>query len=247
MKKNLSSINLLDELKKSEYDTLRDSFAVVSYSKGQLIYAPGHTDDLVFIVKTGRLRVYLAMEDKEFSLGMLDPGDVYTSHTRAHVTAEEEATLLTLPSGEFHRHMITYPAFSRTIVSILGEMLKQSFSIIDNLVFKDITSRLTDFLFYEAEHNGHTVEGGTLVHLDLTMEQLAALVGSSRQTVSTIINSMLRDNVIQKSGRGKYLVPDLGALRKINTFRSKLFAISPKAAETLSCEMVPSSFKGFCV
>lgn len=213
MKKNLSTINLLDELKKSEYDALRGSFTAVSYSKGQLVYAPGHAKDLVFIVKTGRLRVYLAMEDKEFSLGMLDPGDVYTSHTRAHVTTVEDATLLTMPSGEFHGHMITYPAFSRTIVSILGEMLKQSFTIIDNLVFKDITGRLTDFFFYEAEHNGQVVEGGTLVHLDLTMEQLAALIGSSRQTVSTIINSMLRSGVIKKSERGKYLITDLRALK----------------------------------
>ncbi len=217
MKRKFSSINLLDELRSNEYEQLCADFIKISYSKGQLIYAPGHTRDLVFIIKKGKVRIYLAMEDKEFSLALLEPGDLYATHTRAHVAAVEDVTLLTMPTDKFHRYMMTRPALSRTIISILGELLKQSFSIIDNLIFKDISGRLTDFFLHEAEHLGQSTDEGTLLNLDLTMEQLAAIIGSSRQTVSTVINSMQRADVVRKKERGVYLIPNMHLLKNFPT------------------------------
>jgi len=213
MKTKFSSINLLDELQNKDYEQLCADFSKMTYRKGQLIYTPGHDRDLVFIIKQGKVRIYLAMEDKEFSLTILGPGDLYTTHTRAHVVAVEDVTLLTMPTDQFHRYMVIHPALSRTITSILGELLKQSFSIIDNLVFKDISGRLADFFLHEAEHSGQRTDEGTLLNLDLTMEQLAAIIGSSRQTVSTIINAMQRADVVQKKERGVYLIPNLELLK----------------------------------
>lgn len=208
MKTKFSSFNLLDELQDPKYDELRSEFTPIKYSKGQLVYSPDQLDDHVFVIKHGKVRIYLAMEDKEFSLAMLEPGDIYTTHTRAHVTAVEDVTLLTMPTMMFHQRMAAYPALSRTVVSILGELLKQAFSIIDNLVFKDIASRLVEFFLHEAENNGKPTSEGILIVIELTMEQLAAIVGSSRQTVSTIVNSMQRGGVLLKKERGVYLVPN---------------------------------------
>ncbi len=217
MKTKFSSINLLDELQSQEYDKLCSNFNQVTYSKGQLIYAPAHDQDLVFIIKQGKIRIYLAMEDKEFSLALLEPGDLYATHTRAHVTAVENVTLLTMPTKEFHQYMMTHPAFSRIIIRILGELLKQSFSIIDNLVFKDISGRLTAFILHEAQHNGHQTDEGTLLNINLTMDQLAAVIGSSRQTVSTIMNAMIRADILQKVDRGLFLIPNLELLKNFPT------------------------------
>jgi len=47
-----------------------------------LIYSPGYERDLIFVVKKGRLRLYLAVEDKDFSLAILEPGDIYATHTQ---------------------------------------------------------------------------------------------------------------------------------------------------------------------
>ena len=213
MKTKFSSINLMQELQQKEYDQLCEDFMEKKYQKGRLIYAPGHDDDLVFIIKHGRIRIYLAMEDKEFSLTILGPGDIYATHTRAHVAAIDDVTLLAMPTMRFHRYMVDHPALSRTIISILGELLKQSFSIIDNLVFKDIAGRLADFFCHEAEYDGRQTKEGILLSLDLTMEQLAAIIGSSRQTVSTIINGMQRAGVIYKVERGIYRIPNLDLLK----------------------------------
>lgn len=214
MKTKFSSRNLLAELDQPENRPILEKFSSRSFAKSSFIYMPGHDEDLVFIVKKGRVRIFLAFEDKEFSLAILEPGDVYSTHTRANVFALEETELLTMPTGRFHGLMATHPLFSRTILSVLGELLKQSFSIIDSLVFKDVTQRLVDFFAYEAQANGISGPHGIMIRLDLTMEQLAAVVGSSRQTVSTIINQLLRSGALEKTGRSTYLIPNLQIFRE---------------------------------
>ncbi|MCK4839006.1 MAG: Crp/Fnr family transcriptional regulator [Desulfobulbaceae bacterium] len=213
MKTKFSSINLLQELNKPEFSDLLTELIPRSYPKNSLIYTPGSDRDLVFIVKRGKVRIYLCMEDKEFSLATLEPGDIYTTHTRAHVEALDAVELLTMPTEKFYHYTLRYPTLSRTVTRILGEMLKQSFSIIDSLLFKDICQRLTDFFVYEAQQRGQAGENGVQVRLDLTMEQLAAIVGSSRQTVSTIVNDMSNAGVLHRQGRGGFVIPNLDLLK----------------------------------
>ncbi len=213
LKTKLSSINLLTEISQAENSDFLAKFTAINYLKNSLIYAPGHEKDLVFIVKKGRLRLYLAVEDKDFSLAILEPGDIYTTHTRAHVQTLTDVTLMTIPTNKLHSYMATHPALSRTVIRILGEMLKQSFSIIDSLVFKDIKQRLVDFFLYEPSHNGILDAGVTTIKLDITTTQLAAIVGSSRQTVSTIVSGMLKDGVLEKQERTVYRIPHIDLLR----------------------------------
>lgn len=213
MKTKFSSINLLTELKKKENAEFLAEFTDIYFSKNNLIYSPGHDKDRVFIVRKGRLRLYLAVEDKDFSLAILEPGDIYATHTRAHVETLDDVVLMVMPTRKLHSYMATHPALSKTIISILGELLKQSFSIIDSLVFKDIKQRLTDFFIYEASHNGIPDDKGITIRLDLTSTQLAAIVGASRQTVSTIVSTMLKDRVLEKKGRNVYLIPNIDLFR----------------------------------
>lgn len=213
MKTKYSSINLLTELNKKENAGFLAEFTDIHYLKNNLIYSPGYEKDIVFIVKKGRLRLYLAVEDKDFSLAILEPGDIYATHTRAHVETLDDVILLIMPTRKLHSYMTTYPALSRTIISILGKLLKQSFSIINSLVFKDIKQRLIDFFIYEGTHNGMLDGGKITVRLDLTTTQLAAIVGASRQTVSTIVSTMLKDGVLEKKDRNVYLIPNVDLFR----------------------------------
>jgi len=213
MKTRLLSINLLNELTRPENSALMAEFTENRHAGNSLIYSPGHEKNQVFIVKKGRLRLYLAVEDKDFSLAILESGDIFVSHTRAHVQSIEEVTLLVMPTARFHSCMTSHPALSATIIRILGEMLSQSFSIIDSLVFKDIRQRLTDFFLYETENNGLPTPSGTVVRIALTNIQLAAIIGSSRQTVSTIVSAMLKDGVLEKMSRNVYLIPNVDLLK----------------------------------
>lgn len=208
-----TGIDVLAFLRQPGLEELASCFQLRSYPKKSLIFSPNHAEDLIFIVASGRARLFLAYEDKEFALAILERGDVYSTHTRAQVSALEDTTLLCARTSQVRRHMLTLPEFTGTMVRVLGEVLKHSISIIDDLAFRDVQTRLVRFLRFVATQSGEAQPGGgTLVRLGLTTEQLASLLGATRQTLSTMLNALERDDRVELRGRGVIFIPDLDAL-----------------------------------
>ncbi|SDL11268.1 cAMP-binding domain of CRP or a regulatory subunit of cAMP-dependent protein kinases [Maridesulfovibrio ferrireducens] len=210
-----SGINLLDELQRTELADLRDVFNSRRVKKGAIIFSPDQEENLVFIVEKGRVRIYLGYEDKEFTLGILEPGDLYSTHAGCFVQALEDSSLLTTDVQSVKRCMVEIPLFNRTMVRVLGKILQNSFSVIGGLAFKDIYARLAAYLLKEAQVSGIPVDGGFELELDLTIEQLSQILGATRQTVSTLINNMVREGLVVKRARSKWFVPDLKALEDV--------------------------------
>lgn len=209
-----TGVNLLDELKRDELGDLRDIFSERSWPAGAVIFDADETDNLVFIIAEGRVRVYLAYEDKEFTLGILGPGDLYATHAGCYVQALDNARLLAADVHAVKRCMTEVPAFTRTMVRVLGNILQNTFSIIGGLAFKDIYDRLMDYILIQARDSGVKEDGELVITLGLTTEQLAQLLGATRQTVSTLLNDMVRAGLLEKRGRGRFCIPDLTSLER---------------------------------
>jgi CRP-like cAMP-binding protein len=79
--------NLLDHLQRPEFSELRASLKMRTYPKGTFVSQPGLRDNHIFIVVSGRVRVYLGYEDKEFNLGILSKGDIYSTHSGTYLQA----------------------------------------------------------------------------------------------------------------------------------------------------------------
>lgn len=204
--------NLLHHLRRPEFAELRTAFHTRTYARGSIIYAPGEKENLVFIVSSGRVRVYLAYGEKEFNLGILGQGDIYSSHTETFVQALDDIEMLVIDVKAFRRRMVGDPEVTKAMVRVLGNILKASFSIIDGLVFKDAKCRLIALLVTEARRHGLSDPDGVRVDIDLPVEQVARLVGATRQTVSTLLNDLVRAGLIRKVARGQFLIPDVEAL-----------------------------------
>src|ERR1035437_10580916 len=92
----------------------------------------------VFIVTSGRLRVYLSYEGHEFTLLFLYPGDVFSMHSQAIVEAKQRTEILLTDLEGFADILLHFPHVSLTAISILGRMLSNSTHIIEDLVFRDV-------------------------------------------------------------------------------------------------------------
>ena len=212
--------NLLDHLQRPEFADLHASLVSRTLPKGAFVSQPGVGENRIFIVKKGRARVYLGYEAKEFNLGILTKGDIYSTHTGTFVQALDEIEVLVADVETFRRKMVGDPEVTKAMVRVLGNILNTSFSIIDGLVFKDVNARLVALLANEARRHGSPGDrGGVIVRLDLSVEQVARLVGSSRQTVSTLLNDLSRAGLIQRPERGTFLIPDLSALESVGGTR----------------------------
>lgn len=111
--------------------------------------------------------------------------------------------------------MAEVPLFNRTMVRVLGKILQNAFSVIGGLAFKDIYARLMAYLLKEAQESGIPVDGGPELELNLTIEQLFQILGATRQTVSTLLNNLVREGLVVKRGRSKWFIPDLDALENV--------------------------------
>lgn len=208
--------NLLDHLHRPEFSELRSALSIRRFPKNSYVSQPGTDNNLVFIVARGRVRVYLGYEDKEFNLGILTKGDIYSTHTGTFVEALEETDLLMTDVATFRRRMVGDPEVTKSMVRVLGNILKNSFSIIDGLVFKDVNFRLVSLLANEARKHGEAkADGGIEVEINLSVEQLARLVGSTRQTVSTLLNDLMRAGLLERVGRGRFFIADLQVLESV--------------------------------
>jgi len=217
-------IDFLRELQKPGFEALAKAFLPRNYLAKSLMFSPREERDAVFIVTRGRARVYLAYDDKEFTLAILERGDVYSTHTRAFVSALKDTTIMSAETAHIRRQLMRIPEFTGTMVRVLGELLRHSITIIDNLAFLDVEKRLKSFLLYECErvaarasqgcqaYPPQQPEWGVLLDLGLTIEHLATLLGTTRQTLSTILNSLAKQGFVELRGRGRIYIPDQAAL-----------------------------------
>lgn len=204
--------NLIDHLQRPEFAALRESLSTKQVAQNGFICQPDSADNDIFIVANGRARVYLGYEDKEFNLAILAPGDLYSTHTGAYVQAMEKMEILLMDAMTFRRHMASSSEVNLAMIKVLGNVLKSSFGIIDGLVFKDATCRLLSLLLNEAKRYQPQQDGTVVLHINLSVEQIARMVGSSRQTISTQLNRLIRHKLLHKQGRGSFVIPDITAL-----------------------------------
>jgi CRP-like cAMP-binding protein len=168
----------------------------------------------VFIVHSGRLRVYLAGENRELSLSFLEAGDIYTTHTPTYVEAVTPTSIWVMGTQEFARKLASDPSATPMIMRVLGRLLANAVTLIEDLAFREVPARLARFLIGVTERRGQHHEEGWLIPLDLGTEDIASLLGSTRQTVSSLMNQWEREGLLQRQGRRTLLIRSLQALKE---------------------------------
>lgn len=206
--------SLLDIINSPEYASLLSFFHMKRYRKKEIIFFPKCAKDQVFIVKEGNVRVYLASEEKEFTLSILEPGDSYSTHTRAYTQALDDCVLLICKTEDFAKILTEHPAFTNNLIKVLGDLLKNSISIITNLAFQKTDQRVKEYLISMAEEKGTVCEKGIILEIGQDIGQIAMIIGASRQTVSSIFNEMYRLGTLERINRKTVIITDLDRLKE---------------------------------
>ncbi|WP_026595363.1 Crp/Fnr family transcriptional regulator [Methyloferula stellata] len=178
---------------------LRSRFHEHVLANGALL--PESEMDQVLVVKRGRLRVYLTTPERELSLVYLNEGDVFSTHTRAQLQAVQPTVLLMAQRAVIERELAHYPALQRAIISVLAAVLNQAITLIEDLAFHQVRGRIARYLLRCADRQKVAVEAGSAIRLDLSLEEIAALLGTTRQTASTELNALMHAGILTRQGR----------------------------------------------
>ncbi|MBI4607783.1 MAG: Crp/Fnr family transcriptional regulator [Candidatus Rokubacteria bacterium] len=178
--------------------------------KGQSLYLSGDTAGTVLLVKAGRLKLSrLSADGKELILALLEPGDLLAlPRERAFrgseplVEALEPAVLVFVRQQDFEAFILARPDLAVAVIGQLTRRVRELEQRIEEMVFKDIPGRLaTALLRLAAAYGSPEPSGGTAVGLRVTQQELANLIGASREMVNHALSAWKREGLIELHGR----------------------------------------------
>jgi len=172
-------------LESPEGSSLLAEFVRRPLRRGQLVSSPGQSENLVFIFRSGRVRVYLAREQRELTLAFLARGDVFSTHTPAWMMA------------------------TGAIIHVLGLLLSHTVELVETLVFRDAPQRLAHFLVAAARRHNHRDGESWAVPLHFHVTEMALLLGATRQTISSALNEMQRQGIGSREVHRQLLITDM--------------------------------------
>jgi CRP/FNR family cyclic AMP-dependent transcriptional regulator len=211
----------LGELSEREREQLRAAASRRDHAPGDVIFAPHPAPDSLYLLEDGLVRIFrISEEGSETTFGYVAPGEVFGELAgfgdyprESFAQAVHPSRVWKLPREAFQATLGERPALVAEITRQIGERLKRIEARVENLVFRDVRSRVAHMLLELADDFGEPDGEGILLQLTLTQAELASLVGSTRQTVNASLRELEAEGLIGRKGaRLVVLRPD--ALRR---------------------------------
>jgi len=183
---------LFTALDEASAATLRASMTGVKLSRGQTLFKEGDAGDQLFVVVDGKLKLGTTSNDgRENLLSILGPGDMFGELSlfdpgprTATATAVVDSKLLALANDQVIGWVKEHPQVSLQLLGRLAQRLRKANDVLSDLVFADVPGRVAKAIIELGERFGTKKDDGLDVNHELTQEELAQLVGASRETVN---------------------------------------------------------------
>jgi CRP-like cAMP-binding protein len=161
-------------------------------SKGEVLFHEGQPGDQLFLIIEGKVKLGHASADgRESLMAVLGPGEMFGELSlfdpgprAASATALTEARVVRLDNAQLMPWLAGRPEVAASLLQALARRLRRTNEAMADLVFSDVPGRVAKALMELGEKFGTMVSGGLLVTHDMTQEEIAQLVGASRETVN---------------------------------------------------------------
>jgi CRP-like cAMP-binding protein len=193
----------------------------VKISKGSILFAEGDEGDQLYVIAEGKLKLGTSSGDgRENLLSILGPGEMFGELSlfdpgprTSTATAVTDAKLLSLGQEKLLPWLAENPKVALQLLARLAQRLRRTNEAVGDLVFSDVPGRVAKALIDLGERFGKKTDEGLFVHHDLTQEELAQLVGASRETVNKALADFAGRNWLKLDGRA-VLITDFERLSK---------------------------------
>lgn len=211
----LSAIDIFRDLPQEELAQIERMTRMDTAHKGQLLYAPERTGELLFLLKKGRVQLYtLSPDGRRLIIAILGPQTFFgemsllgQSMVSTFAEAVEDSTLCVMTRDDVERLLLNKPAVALRILEVLGQRLQEAESRLQETVFKSVPARIAAFLLRLSNaKDGYEV--------NLSHQEIADVLGVYRETVTNALDEMKASGVVD-TGRRKIVVRKTEALRQL--------------------------------
>jgi CRP-like cAMP-binding protein len=201
--------------------SLRASMDSVKIAKGSILFKEGDEGEHLYVIVDGKLKLGTSSGDgRENLLSILGPGEMFGELSlfdpgprTSTATAVTDAKLLSLGHEKVIPWLKQNPEVSLQLLTRLSQRLRRTNEAVGDLVFSDVPGRVAKALIDLGDRFGKTTPEGLLVNHDLTQEELAQLVGASRETVNKALADFAGRGWLKLDGRS-VLIADVDRLSK---------------------------------
>lgn len=217
----LSRSHLFAALRSETQRHIAEKAVLTEYMTGGDLYRQGDPPTPLFILQTGRVKLYRQSKEKCQILALPAPGDCIGAESLSTMTTSPySATALTdvtaaLILPDILQSLLDeHPDFQEAFLRLITERLKQFVTLVHNLAFRDVTSRLATVLILRAEVEGRHFDDGVVFDRLLSQQEFADMVGTAREVVYRTFKKFENDGLVRMS-RSTILIRDLEKLRSI--------------------------------
>jgi CRP/FNR family transcriptional regulator, cyclic AMP receptor protein len=205
---------LFDALDDDSAAALQTGVTIVNLARAERLFDEGASGNQLYVILDGKIKLTRAAADgRENLLSVLGPGEMFGELSlfdprprTASATAVTDSRLAALAHDDLRSWLTGRPDVALHLLQALAQRLRRANDVMADLVFTDVPGRVAKALLDLAERFGTAQEDGLQVNHDLTQEELAQLVGASRETVNKALADFAARGWLQLSAKSVLLI-----------------------------------------
>ena len=199
------NFNFLESMNSDEKKKLSECSVMKEMKKDEPVYLPHDLSSRIYFLKEGKVKIVsYSDEGREFIHAILRAGEIFGElalagevrrENFAYVT--EDALICQVGITEFENILRNNPVLNLEVTKLIGFRLKRIHSRIEKMWFKTAEERIIYLLHELAEDHGIEISTGIEIALKLKHQDIASLAATTRQTVTTVLNKLVKKGVIE--------------------------------------------------
>ncbi len=194
------------------------------FRAGEIIFHREDVGQVLYVIKEGKVNICLiSPEGQEISLVVLGKGDCFGEMSildglprSADAIALERVECYTLQRSDFHNAIMKNPKIAIQVLEILSKRLRKTDDKVEDLVVLDVYGRVAKKLLDLAHEHGIQVEDGVRIDIRLTQQDLASMVGASRESVNKVLGYFTEKGYISSD---KHKI----AIHRVNELKQRIY------------------------
>lgn len=197
---------------------IRKAGTTIQYPAKHTVFTAGDISDRVYLIESGWVNMYrLSAEGKKVSVGSIrNPGElmglseaILGMNRTCFACTIGKVSMVIVAKQDFEELMEQHSFLAIKVAKLLGARMREAEALNYELVCTQAPGRLALMLMRMGERMGEKTNNGTCLNLNITHEEIANMVGTSRQTVTSLLNTFKQEKSIVYEGRAiRVIYPD---------------------------------------
>ncbi len=201
--------NFLARLNAQDYAALLEIATVQHYSKGDFVFRSGAPGSNVYFLRSGKVKIHqLSPLGREVILWFCFSGEIFGLAEVArgggrvvNAQACEASAVLAVSQEKFRAHLEHHPHLAMLSMQVLSSRLRVLGEMFVNLVSDDVSTRIAKLILRLSARYGTRIGKEVFLNIPITHQEIADMVGTSRQTVTSVLGSLKRQGVLSIDNR----------------------------------------------